>query len=456
MGAIFSCLGSCVGSCAASALCATCSKACGCTCMSDAKCAHYLYVMIITLGGALSLALRYGAVDLNVGFDVGINGISTCYRSNTTSCDGFAYTICSSDSCKGYWAVYRVTFSMAVFFAALMLLTSCKSKTAAQLHLGFWLGKILVLAALFAGALFLPNDVFGVYAWVARFVAPLFILFMLIMFIDFGYNTNTLFVEKDEAEDVFFGCANGGNTYKAFLLLLTLLLFAAAFTGTGFMYSQFPGGGDCAFNTLAITLNLVFGIVTSAIGMTKVAPHASVFVSALVTAYTTWMTAGALSSFPLKECNPSLNNDGAGWMVLSCVVVLIAIAYIAKSINRWTTNATGIASGSSVGKVGAEDVTVMVDDARGGGADEIEPQAFGFYHLLMLATSLYLAMLLTDWGVDHGSDVEETPHNVGFASAWLKLSFTWLCSILYLWTLIAPRCCPDRDFGVELEPLCDD
>mmetsp|Transcript_11605 Transcript_11605/g.26047 ORF Transcript_11605/g.26047 Transcript_11605/m.26047 type:complete len:115 (-) Transcript_11605:550-894(-) len=108
-------------------------------------------------------------------------------------------------------------------------------------------------------------------------------------------------------------------------------------------------------------------------------------------------------------------------------------------------------------QVSQEDVTVVVDSAPNN--EEVQPQAFGFYHLLMLATSLYLAMLLTDWGVSHGddsTDIEDTRHNVGYASAWLGISFTWACNLLYLWTLIAPRCCPNRDFGVELEPLCDD
>jgi len=388
-----------------------------------------------------------------------MNGVSTCHRTNTTSCDGFAYTICSSDSCKGYWAVYRISFTMAVFFGFLMLVTSCKTKSSTHLHLGFWLAKILVLAGLFAGTLFMPNDVFGAYAWLARFVSPIFTFFMLTMFIDFGYTTNSLFIEKDEAEDVFFGCANGGNTYKIVLVLFTLCLFIGSFVGTGYLYSNFPGGGECTFNTLAITTNLVFGIVTTLIGVTKIAPHASIFVSALVTAYTTWMCASALSSFPIAACNPSLNRSGVGWMVLSCSIVVVAIAYIAKSINRWTQSTSAIASGGGVGKVDSSDVQVIVDDSPDAPDAEVEPQSFGFYHLLMLATSLYLAMLLTDWGVDHGeetSDTQATRHNVGFASAWLKLSFTWACSTLYLWTLIAPRCCPDRDFGVELEPLCDD
>lgn len=89
-------------------------------------------------------------------------------------------------------------------------------------------------------------------------------------FIDFGYSTNSLFLEKDEAEDLFFGCENNGNAYKITLVLLSLSLFGGAFTGSAFMYSRFPGGGDCGFNTLAITTNLVFGIITSLIGLTKV------------------------------------------------------------------------------------------------------------------------------------------------------------------------------------------
>jgi len=433
--------------------------------MSDAKCAHYLYVLIVALGGAIALALRYGAIDLNFGFDVGLNGISTCHRTNTTSCDGFAYTICSSDSCQGYWAVYRISFTMACFFATLMLITACKSKAATQIHLGFWIAKLLVLLGVFAGSLFLSNDVFAGYAWAARVISPIFTFFMLTMFIDFGYNTNALFVEKDEQEDVFCGCSNGGNTYKIVLIVFTLLLYAGAFTGTGYMFSHFGSGGSCGFNTLALTTNLIFGIVNSFIGLTKIAPHASVFVSALVTAYTTWMTASALSSFPLAECNPSLNHSGVGWTILSCALTGFVLAYIAKSINRWSQSTSDIASGGGVGKVATDDVKIQVADAPDAEVGrEVEPQSFGFYHLLMLSVSLYLAMLLTDWGVNHGdpsdenaADYEVTRHNVGFASAWLKLGFTWACSTLYLWTLIAPRCCPNRDFGleVELEPLCD-
>ena len=58
--------------------------------LSGPKCAHRLYVLIITIGAATSLAMRYGGVDLNVGYDLDLNGISTCVKTDTESCSGFA------------------------------------------------------------------------------------------------------------------------------------------------------------------------------------------------------------------------------------------------------------------------------------------------------------------------------------------------------------------------------
>jgi len=417
---------------------------------------------MIMFGAAVSLALRYGGVDLNVGFDIGINGVSTCTRTTTESCNGFAYTICSSDNCKGYWAVYRICFSLAVFFGLMTLFTMVPSKFAVHAHLSYWFLKILGVAGLVAGTLFMPNDVFGGFAWVARFTSPIFAIYMLIMFIDFGYKVNELFVQKDEDEDVFFGCSNGGNTYKIFLILVTIAFYGASFTGTALMYSKYPSD-DCTFNTLAITTNLIFGIISTIIGMTKVAPHASIFVSAVVTLYTTWMCASALSSFPVERCNPTLEHDGVWFTVISCVVASFTIGLVANSIKRIHAASSSVIGGGT-GKVGEADVKVVIDE-DGPSDQEVEPASFGWYHFLMMTISLYLAMLITDWGVEHGESYDsgsgeagdDPRHNVGYASAWLKLTFTWVCSMLYLWTLLAPRICWWRDFdGVELEPLCDD
>ena len=41
------------------------------------------------------------------------------------------------------------------------------------------------------GTLFAPNHLFAYYAWIARIGAPVFLLYQLIIFIDFGYTLLT-------------------------------------------------------------------------------------------------------------------------------------------------------------------------------------------------------------------------------------------------------------------------
>ena len=36
--------------------------------------------------------------------------------------------------------------------------------------------------------------------------------------------------------------------------------------------------------------------------------------------------------------------------------------------------------------------------------------------------------------------------NVGKTSLWVKMLSQWATFGLYVWTLVAPRCCPGRDF----------
>mmetsp|Transcript_35284 Transcript_35284/g.113444 ORF Transcript_35284/g.113444 Transcript_35284/m.113444 type:complete len:113 (-) Transcript_35284:299-637(-) len=45
---------------------------------------------------------------------------------------------------------------------------------------------------------------------------------------------------------------------------------------------------------------------------------------------------------------------------------------------------------------------------------------------------------------------DEGSYNASLTASWVLIGTDWLCSLLYCWTLIAPRLCPSRDFGVEL------
>ena len=201
-------VGSCVGSCAVGACCSACS----CQCLTSPGCTTLLYVMLVGLSAVAGLSLRYGGVDLNVGFSVGLSGPSVCVGSSA-ECEGASLSICNSENCQGYWAVYRISFTLAGFFALMAIGTACATTFATKPHRGYWFAKVAVLVCAFGGSLFAPNDVFAYYAWVARFAAPLFLIYQFIAFIDMSYSVNSKFIEKDERNDVFFGLVHtlGGS-----------------------------------------------------------------------------------------------------------------------------------------------------------------------------------------------------------------------------------------------------
>ena len=60
------------------------------------------------------------------------------------------------------------------------------------------------------------------------------------------------------------------------------------------------------------------------------------------------------------------------------------------------------------------------------------------FHLILTTASMYMAMLLTNWGAsDYAKGNEDG--KVGLASMWVKIISQWFTMLLYVWSLIAPR-----------------
>jgi len=407
----------------------------------------------------LSISLRYSGVDLNVGASVGLGPPSVCAGDG---CDGFAYSLCATESCRGYWAVYRVSFTVAAFFLLMMLLTARRSTACASAHRGLWAPKACFVLGLFVGMLFAPNDFFAYYAWVARFVAPLFLLYQIVCFLDFGYTVNEALLAKDERRDLFFGCSNGGSAYKGVMLLISLALLLGALVGLGALYHFFPPA--CPFNATAVTTTLVLGVLNTAVSISALSEHGNIFVASLVLSYTTYLAYSTLSAFPEPECNAYATTTSAetSWIVVSCVIAGGTVGYIAYKLGKRHMGGNAMTGKTPEAPpeapVSHDVVTVKVDatatDGAGAGAggapaapkpEPVEARSYLSYHFAMLLIAVYMAMLFTDWGVPAAA--ASAKYNVGYASAWLQMCVNWLVNLLYLWTLIAPRLCPHRDFS---------
>jgi len=69
-----------------------------------------------------------------------------------------------------------------------------------------------------------------------------------------------------------------------------------------------------------------------------------------------------------------------------------------------------------------------------------------------LAT-LYLTMVITNWTLPTSVEEQHVDTNQpelqidrGMTSTWVKIISSWLTIVVYVWTLIAPICYPDREF----------
>ena len=197
------CGGSLLGSCCASMAC----KACSCACTLTQRVSSFVYLGLvyifliaaytfkyqggpIVIGGSTNATessildkMRHAAMDQTVG------QISDRWNSNFWCAPRYptGIIICCEDVCGGDFAVYRFSFTLCVFFAAMTLLCAGTSKLGARTHRGFWFLKAFVVFALLVSTLFISNETLVGYREAARYLSVLFLLMQILLLIDFGY-----------------------------------------------------------------------------------------------------------------------------------------------------------------------------------------------------------------------------------------------------------------------------
>jgi len=440
---------------------------------------HIMYVCLILVSTLVALSLRYAGITIGFGANLGINGFSTCVNTTGDCSDpddstwvpsySISYTLCSGGKCKGYFAVFQVSFALMAFFAVMVLFTGCKMKASAYAHRGHWFLKVVGIVGVVVATAFMPPDVLAYYAWVARFISPFWLLYQLTSFIGFAYNVNEWLCSWDEDHRRFFGCDNeSGMKWKYGMAWSSLLGYVGVLSAIGWMYSHFGQGGDCAFNTAVITLTLLFVLLNTTLSMVqKIAPHGAIITSAAVSLYTTYLCFSSLSSWPDAKCNPDAESEGVIVMVVSICFALGGV-FLSTIFLKGSTERFEQTTGEVLGKPAASDqVTVSVPED---GDDGVEARSYAVYHAVLFLYAVYMSMLLTNWSMvtkESSSSAEATAEdpeaivkslaeggdrfNVGYASAWVQAGTNWTCNLIYLWTLVAPRLCKNRDFGVDFD-----
>ncbi|KAL0164966.1 hypothetical protein M9458_040719, partial [Cirrhinus mrigala] len=69
--------------------------------------------------------------------------------------------------------------------------------------------------------------------------------------------------------------------------------------------------------------------------------------------------------------------------------------------------------------------------------------SYSFFHFMLFLASLYIMMTLTNW---YSPDSNYETMTSKWPAVWVKITSSWICISLYVWTLVAPLVLTNRDF----------
>ncbi|ELW66770.1 serine incorporator 3 [Tupaia chinensis] len=447
-----------------------------CSCCPNSKnstVTRLIYAFILLLGTAVSCIML-------------TEGMETQLKKIPGFCDG-GFKIKMTDiavdkDCDvlvGYKAVYRINFALAIFFFTffvLMLKVKTSKDPRAAVHNGFWFFKIAAIVGIMVGSFYIPGGSFTtVWFAVGMGGAAFFILIQLVLLVDFAHSWNELWVNRMEE--------GNPRLWYAALLSVTSLLYILSIIFVGLLFTYYTKPDGCTENKFFISINLILCVVVSVISIhpkiQEHQPRSGLLQSSIITLYTMYLTWSAMSNEPDRSCNPSLlsiisqitaptvapGNSTAvaptsppvsktghfldSESVIGLMVFVFCLLYssIRNSNNSQVNKLT--LSGSD---------SVILGDTTAGASEEDDGQprravdnekegvqySYSFFHFMLCLASLYIMMTLTSW---YSPDAKFQSMTSKWPAVWVKISSSWVCLLLYVWTLVAPLVLTNRDFS---------
>jgi len=408
---------------------------------------------------------------------------------------GYIKMDCAEDGkCYGVLAIHRICFALSLFhliLSALLVGVQTTKEKRAEIQNGWWGPKVFLWLVLIVVSFFIPNGFFMFWGnYVALIGATVFILLGLVLLVDFAHSWSETCIENWEY--------SSSNLWQWILIGSTAAMYAFSFTLTGLLFAYFAGAG-CTLNRFFIAFNLALVLVITVMcvhpAVQEHNPRSGLAQSSMVAAYCTYLVVSAVTNHTHEtaKCNPLRDGKATqkAVLVLGGVFTFLAIAY---STTRAATQSRAL-----VGKGKKGRIQLAGDDephsemnyvtAQPGRTDSPRYQAllaaveagaipasalheerwndddedeeimgeerddektglrynYSWFHVIFCIAGMYVAMLLTDWNV-----VSKSDHSIYIGRSevamWMRIVSSWICMVLYIWSLVAPALFPDR-FG---------
>jgi serine incorporator 1/3 len=280
-------------------------------------------------------------------------------------------------------------------------------------------------------------------------------------------------VEKSNTADRDEGPGKGQKWLTAILVACIILLTA---TISLLLYTIIIFRGCGLNNTvMAVSVLLIF-----AIGVAQLSgDEGSLLTTACVAAWASYLCYTAVSKNPDVSCNPNSGEGSTLSMILGLAVTMMSLLWTGWSYTAADTlrnnnnddneedNDNAVPSAKSdkpaapttVGGIvvggGTTTDDVEADTHRDDPPNQEQPSSKNGgdvsttwrLNIALAVIACWAAMTLTHWGQVQGADGIIANPSVGKVSLWMLVAAQWLVLSLYLWTLLAPRLLPNRDFS---------
>jgi len=266
--------------------------------------------------------------------------------------------------------------------------------------------------------------------------------------VDFSYCWAESWIENADQDEESAKCWYCGLASSA------LIFYLASLTGTIIMYIYFADVGDCYYNVIFVSVNLVVAVVYSLLTIMgriqEANPKVGLLQPAVVAAYSTYLVASAIMSEPNEQCNPTYGGTDFQSMSTLDIIFLILGSIITIFAVCFSTISTATSSNQLTQANTGETLLTKADEESPQPAGDGGPVDYNytFFHFAFALASMYMCQLLVNWSTlvaqDNSSRYEIT--DFGWTSVFIKMGSSWLVALMFIWSLVAPVLLPDREW----------
>ena len=284
------------------------------------------------------------------------------------------------------------------------------------LNEGAWPAKFIFVGSCFIFTYFIPDEFFRLYGIVATIASLIFLLYEMILIIDLAYSWNKSWTDQ-------YSASESGN-WAIILIVTTVIFYSIGIIACIYwLMSDIEWWKMC--NILA---TISFAILCAFITANGFVINGSIFTCAIMFGANMLICGSLTAKTPGSET----------WI---CLILLFIVLIYISSVTVDKKEGKDVIKNLSAQVMETKDEYDAIDH------EDSNPEvtmATGLYHLLMTFASMYYAMLLTNWGGFTKGNEDFSSEMCGIRARFIT---QWAANGLFLWSLVAPRIFPDRDFS---------